>query len=121
MNTGVKGARRVRLASTAFCVWLFSSSCVTFAQTPQEQAWEVLHEGLTDQNTGKRVAAVRALGLVQGEARAIESAEKALTDRKTAVRAASPPISRCSMRLSGKGVWLRQDQTENGVLAQLIV
>jgi HEAT repeat protein len=52
-------------------------------------AWEVLQGGLNEHNTTKRAAAARALGFLDGNSRAVDSAEKALADRKPAVRAAA--------------------------------
>jgi len=54
----------------------------------QQKAWEVLQAGLNEHNTTKRASAVGTLGVLQNDPRAIESAEKALGDKKPAVRAA---------------------------------
>ena len=80
---------RFRVVFAAFCIWLVLGSPAAFSQTPQEKPWEILQAGLSEQKTGKRAAAVGALGLLQGDPRAIESAEKALGDKKPAVRAAA--------------------------------
>jgi HEAT repeat protein len=60
-----------------------------YPQTPQEQAKEILQTGLSEHSTGKRAAAVAALGLLQNDPWAIEAAEKALGDKKAAVRGAA--------------------------------
>jgi HEAT repeat protein len=83
---GVKGLGAARALFVACCLWLFLSSAA-YAQTPQEQAKEILQTGLSENNTSKRAAAVAALGLLQNDPWAIESAEKALGDKKAAVRA----------------------------------
>lgn len=59
------------------------------AQTPQQQAWNILRAGVNEKNTGKRTQAVRALRLLPGDPEAVEMAEKALQDQKPAVRAAA--------------------------------
>lgn len=59
------------------------------AQTPQQQAWNILRAGVNEKNTGKRTEAVRALRLLPGDPEAVEMAEKALQDQKPAVRAAA--------------------------------
>lgn len=82
-------ALRFRVVFAVFCVWLVLGSPAAFSQTPQEKPWEILQAGLSEHKTGKRAAAVGALGLLQGDPRAIESAEKALRDKKPAVRAAA--------------------------------
>jgi HEAT repeat protein len=50
---------------------------------------EILRSGIIEHKTSKRAAAVGALGLLPGDTWAVESAEKALGDKKTAVRAAA--------------------------------
>jgi HEAT repeat protein len=59
------------------------------AQTPQQQAWDILRVGVNEKNTGKRTQAVRALRLLPGDAEAVEMAERALQDQKPQVRAAA--------------------------------
>lgn len=71
------------------CIWLTFGSSAAFSQTPQQKAWEVLQGGLDEHNTNRRAAAARSLGFLDGNSRAIESAEKALGDKKPAVRAAA--------------------------------
>jgi len=88
----VTDAKRLRSAKVAFAacgIWLMFGSSPAFPQTPQGKAWEILQAGLSEHSTGKRAAAVGALGLLEGDPRAIESAEKALGDKKPAVRAAA--------------------------------
>jgi HEAT repeat protein len=73
--TGVN-ALRFRVVFVVFCIWLAFGSPAAFSQTPQEKPWEILQAGLSEHKTGKRAAA-------------IESTEKALGDKKPAVRAAA--------------------------------
>jgi HEAT repeat protein len=81
-----KGLRRVSFA--ACFIWLLWGNAA-YPQTPQEKAREILQTGLSERNTGRRAAAVAALGLLQNNPWAIESAENALGDKKAAVRAAA--------------------------------
>jgi HEAT repeat protein len=59
------------------------------AQTPQEQAWNILRAGVNEKSTGKRTQAVRALRLLPGDTEAEGMAQAALQDRKPEVRAAA--------------------------------
>ena len=89
---GAKGFRSARLARVGLAVCFISlvfGSGTAFPETPQEKAWGILQAGLSEHATKKRAAAVEALGFLTGSARAVELAEKALTDKKPAVRAAA--------------------------------
>jgi HEAT repeat protein len=70
-------------------MWMILGSWTAFPQAPQENTWQILQAGLNEHSTSNRAAAVRALGLLQGDPRAVESAEKALSDKKPAVRTAA--------------------------------
>jgi HEAT repeat protein len=70
-------------------VWFLLGCSAAFPQTAQENAWNILQNGLRDQNTNRRAAAVTALGLIRDDPKAIESAEGALSDKKPIVRAAA--------------------------------
>ncbi len=75
-------------------VWLCASALLSAqqtpaAQTPKEQAWSVLNNGLTNSNTDKRTRAVRELGLLIGNQEAKDAAVIALKDPKPEVRAAA--------------------------------
>jgi len=59
------------------------------AQTPQQQAWDILRAGVNQKSAGKRTQAVRALRLLPGDTEAAELAQAALQDRKPEVRAAA--------------------------------
>jgi HEAT repeat protein len=58
-------------------------------ESPREKAWNILHEGLKDTNSDKRSRAVRALGLLTGNAEAEKAAVLALKDEKPPVRLAA--------------------------------
>ena len=77
-----------RVSSAACLAWLLCGSAA-YPQTLQEKARAILETGLSEHNTGRRAAAVGGLGLLKNDSWAIESAEKALGDRKPAVRAAA--------------------------------
>jgi HEAT repeat protein len=72
---------------------LISGASTMFAQapsqTPRQQAWSILQLGVTEKSADKRTEAVRALGIISGDAKAAEIAEHALEDGKPAVRAAA--------------------------------
>jgi len=67
---------------------IFGSSAA-FPRTLQDTAWKVLDTGISERNTGARAVAVGALGVLQGNPRAVEHAEEALQDRKPAVPVAA--------------------------------
>ena len=93
MKKKTNGTKGLRLARAGFvaaccCIWLIFGGTV-FAQTLQQEAWGILQVGLNEHNASKRTAAVGATGLLPGDAQAVESAEKAIGDKKAAVRAAA--------------------------------
>src|SRR5690348_1487211 len=57
-------------------------------QATAEKAWGVLREGLKEESAEKRAKAVRALGLLTGNAEAEKAAVGALQDKKPNVRVA---------------------------------
>jgi HEAT repeat protein len=57
--------------------------------SPEEQAWTVLHAGLIDRISSRRSSSVQALSLLSGDQRAINFALRALGDRDEHVRAAA--------------------------------
>ena len=64
-------------------------AAVSLGRTPQQQAWDILQAGISDKSASKRAQAVRALGLLPGNRRAVAAAERALEDNEPAVRAAA--------------------------------
>ena len=92
-TSGAKRQRRVRTQArarvVACCVWLILCGSAASAQSLPEKSWETLQAGVNAQHKDERVAAVRALGLLQGDPLAAGLAEKALKDKKTRVRAAA--------------------------------
>jgi len=67
---------------------LLAAAGAAQAQIPQQDAWRVLETGTASTNTSQRAVAVRVLGLIPGDAQAIEKAESALQDKEEDVRAA---------------------------------
>jgi HEAT repeat protein len=59
------------------------------AQTPVDQAWQVLKAGTADKSTDQRVNAYHALGILTGNATALSMAEAGLADPKVDVKAAA--------------------------------
>lgn len=64
-------------------------SGVVAPQENGEKAWAMLEAGIGDKNARKRALAIRVLGLLPNDSRAIELAEKALEDKEPAVRVAA--------------------------------
>jgi HEAT repeat protein len=60
-----------------------------FGQSPAQRAWDILEKGHDSHSTKERVNAARALGLLPGNAHAVELAEQAIPDKKSDVRAAA--------------------------------
>lgn len=75
--------------SYAVLLVLMASAGTLFAETPQQQAWDMLRAGVNQKSTGKRTQAVRALGLLPDDPEALEMAQTALQDRKPEVRVAA--------------------------------
>src|SRR5690349_8502862 len=83
---------RISILAELKLAWLLPLACcatVSLGQTPQQQAWNILQAGVSDKSTGRRTQAVRALGLLRGNQRAPEMAQRALEDKEPEVRAAA--------------------------------
>ena len=59
------------------------------AQTPLDQAWNILQTGATDKSSEQRIATMRVLQLIPGDAKAVGIAEKGLHDDDPGVRGAA--------------------------------
>ena len=70
-------------------VLLLTTQLVAAGQSVTNKAWSVLETGLCDKSTEKRAQAVSQLGLIPGDKRAIDMAERALDDPSPAVRRAA--------------------------------
>jgi HEAT repeat protein len=71
---------------------LMTGEMTAFAQTKRDEAWEILRITMNEKDTAKRVQAIRVLGLLPGDPRALEIAQKATADEKTDVRAAAATV-----------------------------
>jgi len=67
---------------------LIAAAGAAQAQTPEQDAWKILGTGTTSSNGTQRATAVRVLGLIPDEPRAIEIAENALQDKDADARSA---------------------------------
>src|ERR1700730_7835386 len=74
---------------SAVLLLLLAHTGALLAQTPQQQAWNILRAGVSQKSAEKRTQAVRALRLLPGDSEAAEMAQEALQDRKPEVRAAA--------------------------------
>lgn len=66
-----------------------SQAKVAPALSSREEAWQLLDEAYAGEKTSQRADAVRVLGLLPNNPKALGMAEKALTDEKAEVRAAA--------------------------------
>jgi len=69
--------------------FLFAVLAVPQSQPPLDNAWTILQGGLSDKSTNSRSAAVRILGLLDYNSKALDLALQALSDQKPDVRAAA--------------------------------
>jgi HEAT repeat protein len=76
-------------ARSAVLLVLMAHTGALLAQTPQQQAWDILRIGVNQKSTDKRTQAVRALRLLPGNPEATKMAQTALHDRNPEVRAAA--------------------------------
>lgn len=60
-----------------------------FAQAPADQAWSILQAGAADKSSEQRVATMRVLQLIPGDAKAVGMAEQGLQDKDLEVRGAA--------------------------------
>jgi HEAT repeat protein len=58
-------------------------------QTPKEEAWQILDTACTGDKASDRATAIRVLGLIPNNGKALKLAEKALDDDKAEVRSAA--------------------------------
>ena len=69
--------------------FLFAVLAVPQSQPPLDNAWTILQGGLSDKSTNNRSAAVRILGLLDYNPKAVDLALQALSDQNPDVRAAA--------------------------------
>lgn len=85
----MKRTGKLSLALATVGLSLMITSSVVLAQSPVDQAWSILQSAVTDKQADQRAAAMRALQLLPGQAKAIDMAEQTLQDKDPAVRAAA--------------------------------
>ena len=77
-----------RPRSAVLLVFIASTGAL-LAETPQQQAWDIVRTGVNERSTRKRTQAVRALRLLRGDPEALEMAQGALQDQKPEVKTAA--------------------------------
>jgi hypothetical protein len=81
------------LVGGAACCWIgmeaFCAPLPKDDQSVMNKAWTILQAGLSDKSADKRAQTVSAVGIIPGDKRAIETAEKALDDPSSDVRRAA--------------------------------
>jgi HEAT repeat protein len=83
-------SQRLPVLRFSWLALILCCAALSFGQTtPQEQAWSILQGGFSDKSASTRTQAVRALGLLPGNQKAVAAAEKALQDQEPKVRAAA--------------------------------
>jgi HEAT repeat protein len=78
--------RRLVLFISTF---LFVVPSFVSAQSPVEQSWSTLQAGADDKSADQRIATMRVLQLIPGNAKAVTMAEKGLQDKEADVRGAA--------------------------------
>jgi HEAT repeat protein len=75
------------VTATVELLVIVASAGTLYAETPEQQAWDMLRSGAKEKHTGTRTQAVRALRLLPHCPEAIEMAKVALKDHEREVRA----------------------------------
>ncbi len=88
-KSGIHGGALGTKASLYRLVSVLWLAAAAFGQTPLNQAWDVLQAGADNSSTDQRVATMRVLQLIPGDARAVSMAEKGLQDKDAEVRGAA--------------------------------
>lgn len=76
------------VAALISALWSLTAT-PTFAQAPVDQAWTVLQDGAANKSAEQRLATMRVLQLVPGNAKATTMAEQGLKDKDPEVRGAA--------------------------------
>ena len=80
----------MRLVAFGFLAVVFVTGNESLrAQAPTRIAWDILEKGHTSRHAKERINAVRALGQLPGNSRAVDLAEELIVDRDPDVRAAA--------------------------------
>jgi len=87
-NNSNRMSRALMVAAFLCIIWVLAP-CSLFAQTPFDQAWSILQAGAVDKSSEQRVATMRVLQLIPGDAKALGMAEEGLQDKDPQVRGAA--------------------------------
>ena len=68
---------------------ILTSAGTLFAETPEQQAWDMLRSGIKEKSAGTRTQAVHALGVLPHDPEATEMVEAALKDPNQDVKVAA--------------------------------
>jgi len=81
----------MRFAPRCISALAILCACATSyaVDTPRQQAWNALNQGLTNNDLEKRTRAAAELGLMTGDSQAVDAGLTALQDQKPEVRAAA--------------------------------
>jgi HEAT repeat protein len=82
---GALGTRAV-LCRLIAVLWL---GAFALGQSPLDQAWNILQAGADNSSSDQRIATMRVLQLIPGDAKAVSMAEKGLQDKDSDVRGAA--------------------------------
>ena len=82
------------------CAMLMITTSIATAQGPADQAWDILQSAATNSSSTQRLAAMRVLQLLPGQAKAAQLAEQGLLDKDSAVRS-SAALSLGTMKSKG--------------------
>lgn len=80
---------RKRMFVLFISTFLFVVPSFVSAQSPVEQSWSTLQAGADDKSADQRIATMRVLQLIPGNAKAVTMAEKGLQDKEADVRGAA--------------------------------
>jgi len=92
--------RRTFLCVVMTCALLTITLARVTAQEPAEQAWGILQTAATSSSSSERLAAMRVLQLLPGQAKAAQLAEQGLLDKDPSVRS-SAALSLGTMKSKG--------------------
>lgn len=82
-------SRKSRALAVVWTFVLFSAGPARAAESKRDEAWDILRTNANEKSTDRRVVAIRVLGLLPGDPRALEFAQTAATDDKPEVRSAA--------------------------------
>ena len=105
MKVGValEGGGALGLAHIGVLRWFLFVATSVAAQAPLDQAWKILQAGAANSSTDQRMATIRALQLIPGDAQAASLAEKCLQDQDPQVRgAAALPVGAMGDKLRSR-------------------